>query len=55
MEERNTLSEDTAKWTDNKVTIKTFDSWSLSLYRKQKRLMIETTDYHACPLDNYKR
>ncbi len=36
--------------TENKVAIKNFDSWSISVYRKQKRLIIETLDYHTGPL-----
>ncbi len=50
MEQRTGFNADTINQSDNKVVVKSFDAWSLSLYRKQKRLMIETTDYHAGPL-----
>lgn len=50
MEQGDAFDKPKSNRTDNRITIKNYDAWSLSLYRKQKRLMIETLDYHAGPL-----
>ncbi len=50
------MSEDPVPYSDNKQiqdvithTIN-FDSWNIKLYKKRKKLVIESLDYHAGPL-----
>jgi len=50
MEQKNTEGNHNTTGSEKKIAIINFDSWSLSLYKKQKRLVIETLDYHAGPL-----
>lgn len=40
----------TSKLSDKNKVVRNFDSWTFSIYRKQKRIAIETLDYHAGPL-----
>ncbi len=50
MEQKISSNDRTVKLSDKNKTVRSFDSWSLSLYKKQKRIIIETLDYHAGPL-----
>ncbi len=50
MEQRTESSEKTFKWSDKNNLVRNLDAWSLSLYKKQKRIIIQTLDYHAGPL-----
>lgn len=50
MEQGTTSSNRTLKLSDKKRIVRDFDLWTFSLYRKQKRIVIETLDYHAGPL-----
>lgn len=50
MEQKTTSNDRTVKLSDKNKIVRNFDAWSLSLYRKQRRIIIETLDYHAGPL-----
>lgn len=50
MEQLKISSEHTPLEPGRNVTIKNFDAWSISIYKKQKRIIMETHEYHAGPL-----
>jgi hypothetical protein len=50
MEHGSSSTERTFKWSDKNNAFWNSDAWSLSLYRKQKHIIVKTLDYHAGPL-----
>lgn len=50
MEQKSISCDEKTIGPERKVAIKNFDSWSISLYKKQRRLIIRALDYHAGPL-----
>ena len=39
-----------ADLSDKGAIVRNYDAWSVKLYRKKRRIVIETLDYHAGPL-----
>lgn len=50
MENRTAANDPAVEWSGKSKVVRNYDAWSLSLYKKQKRIVIETQDYHAGPL-----
>lgn len=49
MEQKKSTGQEEAP-SDKSAIVRTYDSWSIKLYRKKRRVVIETFDYHAGPL-----
>ncbi len=49
MEQKSSAGQETAL-PDNGAIVKNYDSWTIKLYKKKRRIVIETLDYHAGPL-----
>ncbi len=49
MEQKSSAGQE-ADLPDKGVVVRNYDSWAIKLYRKKRRIIIETLDYHAGPL-----
>ncbi len=49
MEQKSSAAQEAALL-DKGTIVRNYGSWSIKLYRKKKRMVIEALDYHADPL-----
>ncbi len=49
MEQKSSAEQET-DLPDKGAIVRNYDSWAIKLYRKKRRIVIETLDYHAGPL-----